>query len=110
MKIVGLLIVSLSLYGCAAERQGVSIREADEAMVEGCEYLGDVDGTSGWGNIAASTGIENAKKEAMQKAAALGATHVVWRQVSGGYSPYVSGRAYRCKAAHTVAGLEQAQR
>jgi hypothetical protein len=34
--------------------------------VSGEAYVGDVHGSSGWGNIAASTGIQNAKNEAVE--------------------------------------------
>ena len=37
-------------------------------MVAGCTFLGEVSGTSGWGGLAASTGIENAKNQALEQA------------------------------------------
>jgi hypothetical protein len=72
------------------------VQEADSQMIAGCKYLGDVQGSSGWGNLAASAGMENAKNEARDSAAKLGATHVVWNNITGGYSPYVSAKAYKC--------------
>jgi hypothetical protein len=94
-----ILLTSLSASGCATTLSPSATRmlDADAKMVDGCTYVGDVHGSSGWGNLAASTGIQNAKNEAAEKAAALGATHILWTNVSGGYSPYVSGRAYMCK-------------
>jgi hypothetical protein len=65
-------------------------------MVTSCKYVGEVQGSSGWGNLAASAGMENAKNEARENAAKLGATHIVWGNIAGGYSPYVSGKAYKC--------------
>ncbi len=65
-------------------------------MVISCKYVGEVQGSSGWGNLAASAGMENAKNEARENAAKLGATHVVWNNIAGGYSPYVSAKAYKC--------------
>jgi hypothetical protein len=93
-----IVVVTFAIGGCATplSSKASAVREADESMVAGCTYLGDVAGTSGWGNLAASAGIENAKHEAMEKAAALGATHIVWRSLTGGYSPTATGRAYRC--------------
>ena len=98
-----LIMLSLIVSGCATSRSvGASrIREADSTTVSGCKYLGDVHGSSGWGNLAASVGMENAKNEAWERASELGATHIVWNQISGGYSPYVSGKAYYC-VGHTV--------
>ncbi len=85
--------------GCATSLSpsAARIMDADDKIVQGCTYVGEVNGTSGWGNLAASVGIQNAKNEARENAVALGATHVLWTNISGGYSPYVSGRAYRCK-------------
>ena len=94
-----ILLTSLIPSGCATTLSSSATRilDADAKMVDGCTYVGDVHGSSGWGNLAASTGIQNAKNEAAEKAAALGATHILWTNVSGGYSPYVSRRAYMCK-------------
>ena len=86
------------LNGCATAPSAAAARvqEADTNMVASCRYLGDVQGSSGWGNLAASAGMENAKNEARENAAKLGATHVVWNNITGGYSPYVSAKAYKC--------------
>jgi hypothetical protein len=72
------------------------VADADENMVIGCKFVGQVQGSSGWGGLAASTGMENAKNEAREKAAQLGATHIVWQAISGNYTPYVTGHAYSC--------------
>ncbi|MGE4519664.1 MAG: hypothetical protein AB7E04_09170 [Desulfobacteraceae bacterium] len=94
-----IIFVSLVLFGCATtlSSQAMRIHDADINLVMNCKYLGDVHGSSGWGNLAASTGIQNAKNEAKELASAMGATHIVWTNVSGGYSPYVTGKAYSCK-------------
>ena len=94
-----ILLSSFIASGCATTLSSSAKRilDADAKMVEGCTYVGDVHGSSGWGNLAASTGIQNAKNKAVERAAALGATHILWIDISGGYSPYVSGRAYKCK-------------
>lgn len=91
------------LMGCATARSpaAAKVQEADATMVAGCTYLREVSGTSGWGGLAASTGIENAKNEALDQAAKKGATHVVWNAMDGGWSPSVSGKAYRCPPAPT---------
>ncbi len=94
-----LLLDLLSFVGCATTKSEMAAKvlQADERMITNCKYLGDVTGTSGWGNLAASTGVNNAKNEALEQAASLGATHVVWTQVSAGYVSFVNGRAYRCE-------------
>lgn len=91
--------LSLSiLVGCATvpSDEALRVRDADETVVAGCRFLGQVQGSSGWGGLAASAGMENSKTEARQRAASLGASHIVWQAVTGGYSPYASGRAYAC--------------
>lgn len=100
LKVFAMILLSIFITpGCATtlSPSATKILDADAKMVDGCTYVGDVHGSSGWGNLAASTGIQNAKNEAVEKAAALGATHILWTNISGGYSPYVSGCAYRCK-------------
>lgn len=94
-----IVFISLALSGCATtlSSQAMRIHDADTNMIRNCKHIGDVHGSSGWGNIAASTGIQNAKNEAREQASAMGATHIVWTNISGGYSPFVTGKAYRCK-------------
>ena len=95
-------VVLLSILPCSgcvttltpAARQ---IHSSDERMVANCEFLGEVQGSSGFGNLAATQGMQNARNEAMEQAAQLGATNIVWTNIAGGFSPYATGRAYRCK-------------
>jgi hypothetical protein len=91
-------IVAASINGCAVAPSAAAahVQEADAQMVTSCKYLAEVQGSSGWGNLAASAGMENAKNEARESATKLGATHIVWNSIAGGYAPYVSGKAYKC--------------
>lgn len=93
-----LCALSFAVSSCATAPSAAAgrVQEADTQMVASCKYLGEVQGSSGWGNLAASAGMENSKNEARENAAKLGATHVVWNQVSGGYAPYATGKAYKC--------------
>ena len=86
------------LAGCAAtlSDRAAKVADTDHASVAGCGFVGQVQGSSGWGNLAASTGMEYARNEARKEAAKLGATDIVWKPVSVGHSPYVSGVAYDC--------------
>jgi len=77
-------IVLLSVMsGCASlSPSAAKIKEADKDTVAECKYLGEVTGTSNVGSESAvlyHTGKANAKKEALEKAAQLGGTHIVWR-------------------------------
>lgn len=95
-----LMLVGLSLSGCATSLspRASKIQDADQHLVAGCKFVGSVTGTSGMGNIAAATGINNAKNEAREQAVRLNATHIVWFSVAGGYTPTVSGNAYKCNS------------
>lgn len=96
--IVVSLASSVLLGSCAVtpSSSAARVQDADAQMVVSCRYLGEVQGSSGWGNLAASTGMENAKTEARERASKLGATHIVWNNIAGGYAPYVSAKAYEC--------------
>jgi hypothetical protein len=90
------------LPGCAsvATNAAVSIVEADEAMVSGCEFLGAVYGRTVYGGFANNLAVNNAKIDAREKAAKLGATHLVFLVVDGGgweRQGHTQARAYRCK-------------
>jgi hypothetical protein len=95
---IATVVAAFTLAACATtlSTDARRIIPADEKMVAGCTFVGDVQGSSGWGNAVATTGMENAKNEALEKAAAFGATHILWTNVTGGYSPYAHGRAYKC--------------
>ncbi len=67
-------------------------------IVKGCELLGSVRGTSGWGGSGMSNiGIHNAKVSALEDAVKLGASHVVWVEAAGGMASFAKGQAYLCK-------------
>ena len=85
--------------GCATfSPKPPGIMEAGERMVTGCKFLGMVEGSSGWGWFVQEDALERAEVEALHKAAAMGATHLVWTQVeSKGWSQRVEGRAYDCR-------------
>jgi len=91
--------ISILTTGCATSLspRASAIMDADDKMIVNCKFIGSVSGTSGFGNLAASTGINNAKNEAKEQAEKINATHVVWLSTAGGFSPAVSGNAYKCK-------------
>ncbi len=91
------LIVVMSLAGCASTKNTGMIKESVLSEVKECQFIATVAGTSGWGALAASKGIQNAREEAKQNAFESGATHIVWQSINGGYSPSVSANAYNCK-------------
>jgi hypothetical protein len=99
LKLPLLLIISIGfISGCSstASLSAMKIKPAEQKTVEHCQYLGDVQGSSGFGGVAASQGMENSKIEAKEGAAKLGATHIVWSNIVGGYAPSAFGKAYKC--------------
>ncbi len=85
------------------------IKDADEAMVEGCEYLGIVVGKSGWGGLAAGAASKGTIRSAKKRAAKIGATHIVFGNFDNSSGMKVStrqARAYRCL--WTTAGTQPA--
>ncbi|HEX5856119.1 MAG TPA: hypothetical protein VFZ57_10910 [Thermoanaerobaculia bacterium] len=85
------------LVGCVTSRSPAAslIEEADDKMVSGCTYAGEVFGVSSMGGP--DIGTENEKTKALEQAAEKHATHVVWNSlVAGKESSSVSGKAYRC--------------
>jgi len=73
--------------------------EADEKMVEGCQFLGTVTGQSLWGGLMNQLATKEVKDDAKRQAAKLGATHLVFIAIeTGGGRPAGSAtaRAYSC--------------
>ena len=99
MKLFALAAITFFLAGCATSlsANAMRVQDADVTIVGKCTFVGDVQGSSGWGNLAASAGMQNAKNEAREQAAAMGATHVIWTGIAGGYSPFATGKAYACR-------------
>ena len=102
---IALFAIGLFVAGCATAltQQGSMIKLASAEEVKGFKYLGVVEGTSSQTGIAKESGYRNALNEAMNKAAALGATHLVLDQNSQSrywtMSEIVRGEAYRSEQA-----------
>jgi hypothetical protein len=93
-----ILLPACLLAGCSTTPSASALRVkiADDREVSNCKFITNVQGSSGLGNLAASTGIQNAKNEALEQAAADGATHVVWTSTEGFMGSSATGEAYRC--------------
>jgi hypothetical protein len=102
--IKGLLIISLAttLLGCAIEpsQRAQRIIPAYPEMVSNCALLGGVTGIAPV--LAMPIGEQYAKYQALDEAAQLGATHIVWTDTTAGIVPLdnfratAQGRAYYC--------------
>jgi hypothetical protein len=84
---------------------GAEVKRVDMKMVENCEYLGEVEGcdyeryTTDWrrADKYREMQITKARYEALQKAGALGATHIVWTGETTEERPCAHGIAYDCR-------------
>ena len=100
--------VSAGLMGCSSHvlvpQAGAEVKRADMKMVEKCKYLDEVKGcdyeryTTDWrrADKYRELQIMNARYEALQKAGALGATHIVWTGETIEERPCAHGIAYDC--------------
>jgi hypothetical protein len=90
------LLALVAGCGTILSTRAAKVADADEASIASCQFVGEVQGSTGSGSLATSAELENARNEARKQAAKLGATDIVWKSISAGYSPYVSGLAYVC--------------
>lgn len=100
--------VFAGLIGCSSHvhvpQAGADVKRADMKMVENCKYLDEVEGcdyeryTTDWrrADKYRELQIMNARYEALQKAGALGATHIVWTGETIEERPCAHGIAYDC--------------
>ena len=97
-RLAPMVLIILLLSSCAATPKARGIQEADSHMVANCKFLGSVHAASMWGGcLYQGVGFSSAKNQALNKAAKLGATHIVWMNLEGGLrGGFASGRAYRC--------------
>jgi hypothetical protein len=94
-----ILVGTMLLSACATapSERAASVKDADPKMVETCTYLGEVEGTSMFGGPGGhGAAVNNSKNEARDQAAAMGATHVVWNNMTESTLTAVAGRAYKC--------------
>ena len=96
-----------SFIGCIPPSQVYpKVIAADAQILSKCKYLGEITGEAGKyipsltrSEVASNEiQIQNAKVRALQEAADLGATHVVWSgETEQGYDAKIKARAYKCK-------------
>lgn len=100
--LISIVIGAALIASCAATPSitASGVKEADLKMIESCQFVGTVFGNSMLGVAVASTSASNAVVDAKEKAAALGATHIVIEtmksaDLNGGSQATV--RAYKCE-------------
>lgn len=94
-------LVALALVGCATTLSpaAAQVRDGDRATAAGsCQFLGIVQGSSvQTGAANRQTGLLNARNEAREKAAELGADFVAWIGENVSFASIdVQAEAYRC--------------
>jgi len=95
-----------SLIGCSPlSPLYPKVIAADAQILSKCKYLGEITGSAGdyipsltRSEVATNEiAMQNAKGRALQEAAGLGATHVVWARQTYGNDAQIWARAYKCK-------------
>ena len=96
------IICTILLSACSStlSSKAAMVREADSKMVSNCQFLGTVFGNSMLGIALANKSGNNAIAGAKEKAAKLGATHIVISSMkaadwNGGSQ--ATAKAYKCK-------------
>ncbi len=96
----GIAAAFVMFHGCATtlSQRASELRWVSHPQeVAGCGYLGIVDGSSTQTGAAASTGRNNARNEALEKAAHKGATHVRWLTNDDGFgSVRITAEVFDC--------------
>ncbi|AZZ36185.1 hypothetical protein CIK05_05040 [Bdellovibrio sp. qaytius] len=95
--------LALTLSGCATAitheaAHIVQVNENEKNQVKDCKTLGQVTGTSSYGGLfMQEAGKSYAKNQAINDAANMGATHVMWTLAEGGFfGGHAAGVAYKC--------------
>ncbi|GAG00998.1 unnamed protein product [marine sediment metagenome] len=92
MKKLLWLISALFIAACTQTLPAVKV--AEEEMVQDCEYVATISETADPGRILDNYRPTEHQDEALQRAANLGATHIVWVY---DYRIGSAGMAYRCQ-------------
>jgi hypothetical protein len=95
MKLALVGVLTLLVVGCVSTTpEGANVRvTGNPDVVKGCQFLGNVKATSGWGGPAGTgLGSSNTEKTLQNKTAKLGG-NVVYVVASG---VHASGEAYKC--------------
>jgi hypothetical protein len=91
------LLFSLSV-SVASACQEATLQEASAQSVQNCNYLNQVEGSSGYGKTL--NWKDFAKHAAQHRAKRSGATHIVWEKLVpvGAFNGIAIGRSYQCRS------------
>jgi|GEM_PF-6355390 len=77
-----------------------AIQYASMDDMKDCVFLGDVEGSAVRGRLDLhddAMRLMDARSDAIARATALGATHLVWGNLGRNAVTFVTGKAYQCK-------------
>jgi hypothetical protein len=99
--LLSLACLTASASACATSLNlgAAQIHEAPPEGVAQCTFLGTVVGHVGPFHPSA---LDDAKADALNHAAEVGATQVVWASISAGYGATAMAQAYRCSRDRAV--------
>lgn len=112
----GSVFIALIVFsGCATtlSDRASRIRWVDQPeAVAGCDFVGIVDGSSTQSGVAnISTGRNNARNEALERAAKKGATHIHWLSSDESFSGiHITAEAFRCSKRNRHARVAEDER
>jgi len=102
-KFILLGLLALSFSGCATSltheaSRITQVNDGERSQVKECKTMGEVTGNSSYGGLFMQEAGKNyAKNQAMNDAANMGATHIVWTLAEGGFfGGKAIGVAYKC--------------
>ena len=99
-KLGALLMVGLTAAtGCALSPKAQAIKISKNDEVASCHFLSRIDAGEVPTTAASSLEVSASKKDALEKAARQGATHVVWDERRAAERTLITAGAYRCGAA-----------
>lgn len=102
MRKASFLLVAVVLAGCSApmSQRAAMVRMTNAETVKDCAFLGQATGSSTLTGIARHSGYQNAINELLDRAAGMGASHVVLspnsRPAYWTFEQNVMAEAYRC--------------
>jgi hypothetical protein len=105
MRIGKLLLCAAALAaGCATlSDRAKSVRETNADAVAACHFIRRIDAGYVPRSAASKLEVLEQKKDALEKAAAVGATDVVWDQRDVANRTLITAGAYRCDGAPPTA-------
>lgn len=107
-----LIAISLVLTGCALSpsKESLRVQEVTDEYIQSrgdCVFLTTKIRNSGWGGMMANIGLENAQIAVKGDAGEIGGTHIVWIDLSTGFSPSATAKIYKCGKTHAAPIFEE---